>query len=476
MAAQRGGKAYFIASSVGQVSALLRFAILSRLLGPEQLGLAATVILTGQFFDSLTDSGADRFLIQDPEGDDPKLQQLVQLLLSGRGVITAVALVLLAGPIAVLYGAPGLAPGIALLALSPLVAGFIHMDMRRQQRHHDFRTESLALVLSETLATAVAAAAALYLRSFLAAPIALAVRSLVLAAVSHARAERPYRLGFEPADAGRLALFAAPLMLNGLLLFLGGQGDRVVVANRLGPTELGEYSVVTLLAFYPVMTLARYMGNIHLPRVAGARATPRSGSDPASILDGQVTVLAILTAVGFAVAAPAMITILFGAKYAAPGLIVALVGILQAFRFVRMVPTTIALAQGRSGVVLVSNIVRLVAFPGALVASTLRLGLPGIIAAFVLGEIAAQLVALAMIRRADEPAWVGFDRLAFVAIASLVVIGWELALAHATILGLVAASLVSAVAIGAVAAREQATIGAACRTALGFWRTRMAAR
>ncbi len=40
----RGAKAYFVASTVAQVSALVRYTIMSRLLGPEQLGLADDVL------------------------------------------------------------------------------------------------------------------------------------------------------------------------------------------------------------------------------------------------------------------------------------------------------------------------------------------------------------------------------------------------------------------------------------------------
>ena len=39
---------------------------MARLLGPEQIGLAALLILTSSFFESVSDNGSDRFLIQDP--------------------------------------------------------------------------------------------------------------------------------------------------------------------------------------------------------------------------------------------------------------------------------------------------------------------------------------------------------------------------------------------------------------------------
>src|SRR3546814_5270331 len=88
--------------------------MLARRSGAERLGLAAILILTAQFFDSVTDSGSDRFLVQDRAGSAPALLRLTHLVSLGRGLLIAVGLVVLAGPIARLSGAPQLAPEIAV--------------------------------------------------------------------------------------------------------------------------------------------------------------------------------------------------------------------------------------------------------------------------------------------------------------------------------------------------------------------------
>src|SRR3546814_5335760 len=80
---RRGTKALLVASGVAQICALARYTILARLLGPEQLGLAAILILTAQFFDSVTDSGSDRFLVQDSAGSAPALLRLTHLVSLG---------------------------------------------------------------------------------------------------------------------------------------------------------------------------------------------------------------------------------------------------------------------------------------------------------------------------------------------------------------------------------------------------------
>jgi O-antigen/teichoic acid export membrane protein len=256
---RKGSKAFLFASLTAQACALLRYILLARLLGPEQLGLAVALILTAQFFESVTDSGGDRFLVQDAQGDDPAVQRLVHLVWLGRGLFIGAALAALSVPLSRFYGAPELRIGFLILALSPLIAGLAHLDYRRSQRRSDFRGESRTLLTSELVSLAVTAIAAWYLRDFTAILYGLVARSAVIAIVSHLTAERPYRSGLAPGHAGRLAAFATPLMLNGLLLFLGSQGDRLLIGKQVGLTELGYYSAALLLILNAV-TIVRHIG------------------------------------------------------------------------------------------------------------------------------------------------------------------------------------------------------------------------
>jgi O-antigen/teichoic acid export membrane protein len=98
-AQRRGGKQYLGASMAAQFCALARYTLLARLLGPEQLGIAVALILTAQFFESVTDSGSDRFLVQDRHGDEAEVQRLAHLVWLGRGILIASALVVLAASI-----------------------------------------------------------------------------------------------------------------------------------------------------------------------------------------------------------------------------------------------------------------------------------------------------------------------------------------------------------------------------------------
>jgi len=256
---RQGTKAYFAANLTAQASALVRYIVLARILGPEQLGLAAMLILTSQFFESISDTGSDRFLVQDPDGDSPRLQGLVQLVLAGRGFLIATALVLSASLLSALYRAPELGDSLMWLGLSPLMGGFVHLDLRRAQRAQDFRPESVAIIVAELVSLAGTAAAAVMIRDHTAVIYGLVLRALALVVVSHLTAKRPYRWALGREESIRFSMFAAPLFLNGLLLFLGSQGDRLMVGSGLGAAALGHYSAILLLVYYPTSALSKFV-------------------------------------------------------------------------------------------------------------------------------------------------------------------------------------------------------------------------
>jgi len=433
---RRGGTLYLFASGLAQASALLRYVVLARLLGPEQLGLAATLVITASFFDLISDTGSDRFLVQDRDGDTVEVQNLVQLLYVTRALLIAAALVVFSIPIAHLYRTPRLAVGLAFLALSPLILGFVHLDVRRAQRRHDFRPDATCMIAAEIASLVTVIAAAWLTRNFTAILYGLIVRALVMVAVSHLTARRPYGLKWSREHAARLTRFSGPLVLNGLMLFIGLTGDRVLVANQLSVKALGYYSAVLMLIFYPSGMLVRYIHAVYMPMVAAARDDPAERARVADILGGQTQLLALAMAAGFAVVAPPMVGILYGARFTEPALLVGMIGILQTTRFQINWPSTVALGMGRTGAVLISNLARLATFPTAVAGLWLIGGLLGIVVGFTAGEFLSLAVSLALLNRdASHPPLWSFDRLATFALAAAIILAWNFAIAARSVIG-----------------------------------------
>lgn len=452
----RKGTVAYTASSVTVMAAVLvRYTILARLLGPEQLGLAATMILIAQFFQLFTDSGSDRFLVQDTHGDEPAVQSTVQLIYIVRGLFQAAAFVLLAGPAASFFHTPELKQGLAMMSLAPLIFGFLHLDISRAQRHNDFRLEGWSGIIAELVNLVVTVVGALTIHSFMAVVYGAIARSIAQVAVSHLMASRPYAVGYSKQYAPRLARFGAPLMVNGLVLFFASQSDRALVAHQLGVVELGRYTAVMLLSFYPTSMVMRFMGAMHLPLVAAARINDESRRKAEEVLASQTVLIAGLMAIGFAIVGPTAVAILYGAEFAKAPVVVALIGIMQAMRCIRQWPTTMALSIGRSDIILINNIIRLISWLGVL----LHGGLVGALLSFAAGDLLAMVTSLWMLNRANgDPRFLQYDRLAMLTLTCGAIVAWILVIEHPGVIALFATSVGTLILGRWIWIRERLTI------------------
>lgn len=435
--ARRGSKVYFAGSIVGQVCALLRYTLLARLLGPEQLGLVAALILVSNFFELISDTGSDRFLVQDKDGDEPQVQRLVQAVFLARGAFIALGFLICAWPVSVAYREPALFVGLAVMGLSPLINGLTHLDMRRFQRHNDFRAEGVGMLISELLALAVTVVAALITRDYTATLWGLITRSMIMVVVSHVFAERPYGFGYDKQAAARLMTFSVPLIANGLLLFVSGQSDRLMISGLIGLEALGRYSALLLLILYPSAALTRYLAGIHLPLVAADPTTPRRGAPP-DLLGGRVFLMSAGMAGGFALVAHAAVLILYGPKFVQTPLMIGLVAVLQTGRFIRVWPTTLAMGLGKSRIVMANSFVRMIGIPAALAGLATIGGVAGIVVGFIVGEVAALVSGIWMVNRSRGFAWThDFDRVAAFLAGSGLLIGLMAAVQYRWMPGLI---------------------------------------
>ena len=454
----RGAKIYFAANLVAQASALLRYVLLSRLLGPEQLGLAAMLILTAQFFESVTDTAADRFIVQDADGDTSKMQKTVQLALFGRGAFLAAALVLTGLGMKFLDPGSAFALSLAALAVAPLIGGLINLDLYRFQRTGDFRAASVTQGAAEVCSLIATGIAAFITRDHTAIIYGLAVRSLATVLISQIVAKRRYGWGYSRPEAITFRRFALPLFLNGLLLFLGGQGDRLLV-GFLGAAELGKYSAIMLLIYYPANMLSRFMTNIHLPQVAAARSDPEAFNRIGRTLGARTLLLSVAMIAGFTLVGPFVAPLLFGHQYAQRAEVFALLAALEGARFLRLWPVTMALAEGRTTIAMFDNASRLLALPLAAAGLLLTRDLEVVLIAFVVGEYLALVTTLALLTRATHVSLVRESgRLVMLAVVSGLAMAWAWAVSTQHMVAMLALLVASVLAAGQLIRMEKPAI------------------
>lgn len=395
----RGGgrKIYLGALALAQAAAFTRSVVLARFLGPEQVGLAAVIVVTAQFFDSVSDTGHDRFLIQDPKGDAPRALELIHLVSVFKGMAIAALLLLLAKPIAIFMRVPQVSPALQALALVPFIAGFTNFRFRVSQRHHHFGGEAKVLFSSELCGLIATVIAALALRDFTAVLYGLTARSAAAVIVSQLVGKNGYRLRYSSEFADRLWRFGAPLMINGLLLFAATQSDRVIISRSLGPAPLGQYSVLLLLGVYPSATIMKFVATLFLPQI-----TPRAPGDKiveaaADRLESISVLLSLGMAFAFAWVIPPVIPTIFGPEFRVSQVVVTLVGLVVSWRMMKTAPTTIAIAAGHTQIVLANNVARLSGIAAAILGLHFVGGLVGVAAGLILGEVIANTTATFLI-------------------------------------------------------------------------------
>lgn len=375
---------------LAEAAALGRSVAFAWALGPDELGRAMMLALTVRLVEMISDLGADRLLLQAPDGDTPRLQAEVQGAFILRGIVTALIL-LTAAPLLALVFADGPSAGsYALLAAVPLLRGIAHLDFRRLERHYSYGR--MAVVEGgATLAMALAIVPAVALMGdHRAMTWVLIAHAAALVALSHAVSARRYRLRLSGPSLLRVWRFGAPLMLNAVLLFLTFYADRLIVAGSYDWAVLALYGVVLQLALLPAQIVGRAAGSLVLPRLREALAAGRIASVWPPIMAAHAG-LAVMIVAGFALLAPAAIALVYGAALRPDAMLALAVGLAAGFRVLRTPYSQLAIATGRTGDPARANLVRALALIPAAGVASLGLPLAAIAAAAAAGEAGATL-------------------------------------------------------------------------------------
>ncbi len=410
--------------ALGHLLSFVRNIIVARLLGPADFGIAATFALTLSLFEMISDLGADKFLIQSRDGDDPRLQATAHLWQLAREVLAAVLILAFAWPLSVLFGVPQAFWDFCCLALVPLLRGFLHLDLKRLQRDLVFRPQVVSELSSQVLAVALAWPLAWWLRDYSAMLWIIVAQSAVFALTSHLLARRPYRLAFDRAHLHALVAFGWPLLVNGLLMFGTVQGDRALIGAVYSMRDLGLYAAAFAVSLAPVQMLVSLASGIYLPLLARVQSTPAEFARRYAVCAAMLALFAGLLAVGFVLAGPQALQLVFGAAYADAGLCLMLLAGAQSIRLLRVTTTIAAMARGDTANSMWSNAWRLVGLAAAGLAALLGASLAGVALAALFGESLAFVYSLARLaRRHSVPAALCL-RPAFAALCAVVLAAW----------------------------------------------------
>lgn len=373
---------------------LIRNLVAARLLGAEEFGIAALFAITAGLVEALTALGLHQLILRDPKVQSRRAQATLHLMQLLRGGIGAVLILILARPLTQSVGVPQIAPTLAILAFVPLLTGFQHLDAIRAMRHgryHSFAVVQIGAGFSGLITLLMLAQTLSDHRAMLGALLIHAVAACIL---SHICARRRYHLSYVQRIWSEALGFGRPILLNGLLLAVILQAEKLVVGNLLGPSMLGIFALGLTLTIAPAMVLARAQQSYFLPRLN------RDPGQFPKLIQSAVTLACLIVLI--AQLSVPLVPRIFPTSFAPLTAFMPLLGVLAGLRLLRSAAVTFALARGLPKIAIFGNLPRVLVLPVFYLTLARGFTLELSLTTLLIAELFGLMIVMALLRRPKQ--------------------------------------------------------------------------
>jgi O-antigen/teichoic acid export membrane protein len=385
--AARGGKWTAISAAAGVSLQIAQLVVLGRLLGPSDFGLMAMMMLVIALANSIADFGLGNYLVQ----LDRLCRSSLNKLLS---TVTALSLALTgmvafsADVVADYYKAPQLTDLLPWLSIAIVVTTLSQIMFALLQRSFAFKAIAVGEIVSAMVAlvSAIGVALAGYGVWALVFGQLTAGASRFLMFLPHflqLRRGLPIGLDFDLHNARRFALFQTG---ERVLNYVGSNMDKLILGRLVGDTGLGLYTVAYQLMIRPFSVLNPIFTRVALPLFSGIR------NDNPRMISGYLQILRVVASlsfpvyVSFSIAAPGIVMLVMGEKWAASAPILSLLSVLGMFFSIGNPIGTLILAKGKPQWGFYINLVSLLVY-GLAFAIGAQFGVIGVAWAFLLANM-----------------------------------------------------------------------------------------
>jgi|tagenome__1003787_1003787.scaffolds.fasta_scaffold20964258_3 O-antigen/teichoic acid export membrane protein len=295
---------------------LVGFVVLARLLTPRDYGVVALATVFVSFLQIIAAAGMSQVLVQRREIDRADLDTVFWIGLGISAALT-VLLAVAAWPLADAYGEPQLRGVLQVLSLTFISVGAGSTHLAVLQRRLAFKGIATATIIGNIVATIVGIAFAY---------AGLGVWSLVVQtllgsyiATAGVIALSGYRPGSEVSGERFWGLFAASRHFVGtsFMYFLTGRTDDFLVGGVLGSAALGIYTIAYRLLTVMIDVLSASARSVAFPAFSRVQDEKERLSRAYSSATRMTAAISMPTFMFVCAAAPEIVHVLFGAKWAA---------------------------------------------------------------------------------------------------------------------------------------------------------------
>lgn len=346
--AARGGKWTASSAIAGVALQMAQLMVLGRLLQPADFGLMAMMMVVIGLANAIADFGLGNYLVQADALSQKTLHQLLRTVLL-LTVVLAGGVALSAGAVAAYYKEPRLTVLLPWLALGIVGSTLGQMLFALLQRSFAFKAIAMgeiASALAMLIATVAVALAGYGVWALVVGQLVAGVARFLcfLPRFLQLRRALPVGTGAQLHQAKGFALYQTG---ERVLNYVGWNLDKLILGRLVGDAGLGIYTVAYQLMIRPFSVLNPIFTRVALPLFASIK------NDDARLRDGYLQTLRVIALlsfpvyVGISLAAPGIILLVMGQKWADSAPVLAVLSVLGLFFSIGNPIGTLVLAKGK---------------------------------------------------------------------------------------------------------------------------------
>ena len=375
----------------------VRNLVVARLISVEDYGIASTFAISMAIVEMMSTLGLPQYIIQDENGDDPKMQTGLQGFNFLRSFISAGALFIIAHPLANFLGIPELAWTYQLLAVVPIIAGLTHFDIYRLQRQMKYTPNILAHLLPTVISVLALWPLHHIYGDYRVMLYSLLIQWVLTTVFSHLLAERPFKMTFERPMMIRAFRFGWPILLGGAVLFVIFNGEKLVVGRELGLEALALFSMGFTLTLTPTLVLETSVQSFFLPQLSKNQKKPVEFNKLSMTIIQAYLILGLMFVLGVLLLGGPVVHLLLGPKYEAIIPILPWLALVQVLRMFKAGGNAISLAMAQTENSMIASLARVVALPFAWYAAIVTGELLPVIWIAAIGEFVGFALSIGLI-------------------------------------------------------------------------------
>lgn len=372
--------------ALSRVLGVISIVVLSRLLTPDAFGLVAIATSIVGALDAFSVLGWQDAVIRSQHYRRELLNTAFTISVA-RGLVMGLLVAGAAPFVAVFFSDDRLESILYLLAVLTILEGFENVGPVEFRRDLQFDREFVQFAIPRALTFVVTICSALYLQSYWALVIGIAVGRIVKFVVTYTM--HPYRPRPSLSAMNELLGFSLWTWATSIMLFARDRGPAFIIGRALGADAVGRFTMGQEIALLPISELVHPMSRALF---AGVSSAHRAGQELADVFCRAIGVMAIIilpAAIGISAVAHFIVPIALGPSWQDVTPIIQWLGIAAPFSILSTVCGTCLIAVARlKGNFLLNALAALfmVTFAIAVVNDHGMMGVMAVICAVLVGE------------------------------------------------------------------------------------------